>query len=208
MATINIISTAYPVNDTINTVNQLPFTFTDTLRVGYPISFTFNLTYLNQLRQSVGVFAISSTDINTNKYSLQVFLFNSVDGSNNLLNITTNVLYSLSSTNLLNNILSQNLYGANKTFTMCHEDLSDIMTQTEVMQLSKLEDAKQKGVLNLDHLKRKNKDAKSSNAINEPPKAISTNLSNPSLMPAMFNKKTNNILKPIDFNQNSSPKAS
>jgi len=31
----------------------------------------------------------------------------------------------------------------------------------EVMQLSKLEDAKQKGVLNLDHLKRKNKDSKS-----------------------------------------------
>jgi hypothetical protein len=80
----------------------------------------------------------------------------------------------------------------------------------EVMQLSKLEDAKQKGVLNLDHLKRKNKDSKSSNAINEPPKAISTDLSNPSLvpaMPAMFNKKINNSLKPIDFNH-SSPKAS
>jgi hypothetical protein len=137
MATINIISTSYPVNDTINTVNQLPFTFTDTIRVGYPISFAFNLTYLNQLRQNLGVSTISSSDINNNQYSLQVFLFNSVDGSNNLVNITTNVLYSLSSANLSNNILSQNLYGSNKSFTMCHEDLCDIMTQTEVMQLSK-----------------------------------------------------------------------
>jgi hypothetical protein len=133
MATIDIISTANPVIGTLYT-GQLPFTYNDTLTVGYPISFAFNLTYLNELRQNISASNISSSDINTNQYSLQVFLCQSIDGSNNLINVSSDNLYSLSSTDLTNNFLSKNI---SNSFFSTQEDLGFIMTQTEVMQLCK-----------------------------------------------------------------------
>jgi hypothetical protein len=133
MATIDIISTANPVIGTLYT-GQLPFTYNDTLTVGYPISFAFNLSYLNELRQNISASTITSNGINSNQYSLQVFLCQSIDGSNNLINVSSDNLYSLSSTDLTNNFLSKNI---SNSFFSTQEDLGFIMTQTEVMQLCK-----------------------------------------------------------------------
>jgi len=133
MATIDIISTANPVIGTLYT-GQLPFTYNDTLTVGYPISFAFNLSYLNELRQNISASTITSNGINSNQYSLQVFLCQSIDGSNNLINVSSDNLYSLSSTDLTNNFLSKDI---SNSFFSTQEDLGFIMTQTEVMQLCK-----------------------------------------------------------------------
>lgn len=133
MATIDIISTANPVMGTLYT-GQLPFTYNDTLTVGYPISFAFNLSYLNELRQNISASTITSNGINSNEYSLQVFLCQSIDGSNNLINVSSDNLYNLSSSDLTNNFLSKNI---SNSFLSTQEDLGDIMTQTEAMQLCK-----------------------------------------------------------------------
>lgn len=55
----------------------------------------------------------------------------------------------------------------------------------EVMQLSKLEDAKRGGKLSLDHLKRKNKDSKSTAVFSNPVHETLQPISKP-MMPAMF----------------------
>jgi hypothetical protein len=136
MPKIDIISTAYPIGQTAAS-NQMSYTYNDTLLAGQPISFAFNLNYLNELRETAGGSTLSSTDINTGVYSLQSFLCNSIDGSNNFVGVQNSVLYSLSSSNLTGGVLSQNLYGATYTFRYGHDDLGATMSQADILKLYK-----------------------------------------------------------------------
>jgi hypothetical protein len=136
MPSITEIATCIPVIGSLDD-NQLPFVYSDTISAEKTISFAFNLSYLNSLRQTLGLSQISSNDINSSVWSLQVFLCDSIDGSNNFINISTNKLYQLSSSNLSNNIISRTLTGANATINLSNSDLGDIASQIEVMQLCK-----------------------------------------------------------------------
>ena len=136
MPSITEIATCIPVIGSLDD-NQLPFVYSDTISAEKTISFAFNLSYLNSLRQTLGLSQILSNDINSSVWSLQVFLCDSIDGSNNFINISTNKLYQLSSSNLSNNVISRTLTGAISTINLCNSDLGDIASQIEVMQLCK-----------------------------------------------------------------------
>ena len=129
----NYLFTGINHNITFNSALENPISYSDTFTVGSDLYFGMNISFLNQLRTSMGQSTIAAPGIGN--YTVTVFLCDSIDGSLNFVNVKNTKQYVLGP-------LQTNAYIYESINTILenysnNDQLLESMRTTEIQKLKK-----------------------------------------------------------------------